>query len=224
MKFRPIVLLAAVVLTICIGAIWFLKEPANVPVEAPPLATKEPSFTTVPVQPPASLTRRVISEPPSKAVPAPEVKPAAPMAEWEVKIDQLLRSNIAETETAQILISMLPTLPVEGQSDAAHHISNLITDKDYNRVLPLIKNPNLPEEVLDVFVTDLMNREDTVKLPTLLEIAKLPNHPHHEEALTDLQIFLDGDHGNDWGQWTASMQAYLRKQAAENAPDAPAGQ
>ena len=73
------------------------------------------------------------------------------------------------------------------------------------------------EDVLDVLVTDLMNREDPVKLPTLLEIAKIPNHPHHEEAATDLQIFLDEDYGTDWTKWDAKLKEYLKKQAAENA-------
>ncbi|MDB6154880.1 MAG: hypothetical protein JWL90_3333 [Chthoniobacteraceae bacterium] len=218
MKPRPIAILAVVVFAICIGAIWFLQKesgPAVAPVEVIPVAKTDPGFTTIPVNPPPSLVKSATP----KAVAAPVAKPAVPVAEWELKIDQLLRSNIAETETAQILINMLPTLPAEGQSEAAQHISNLILDKDYNRVLPLVKNTSLPEEVLDVFVTDLMNRDDAVKLPTLLEIAKLPNHPHHEEALTDLQIFLDGDFGNDWGKWTSSMQAYLKKQASDNAPE-----
>jgi len=83
--------------------------------------------------------------------------------------------------------------------------------------MPLVKNPNLPEEVLDVFVTDLMNRDDSTKLPALLEIAKIPNHPHHEEALTDLQIFLDEDYGNDWNRWNTATKAYLKKQAEEEA-------
>jgi hypothetical protein len=225
MKLRPIVILAAVVAAICAGAIWFLKEPTPAaPVAVTPVAKTEPGYTTIPVNPPPSSVK---SETPKAPVtPAvPVAKPAAPMAEWELKIDQLLRSNIAETETAQVLINMLPTLPVEGQSEAAQHISNLILDKDYNRVLPLVKNTNLPEEVLDVFITDLMNRDDSVKLPALLEIAKLANHPHHEEALTDLQIFLDGDYGNDWGKWSSSMQAYLKKQASESAPEpAPVAQ
>jgi hypothetical protein len=112
---------------------------------------------------------------------------------------------------------MLPTLPAEGQAEAAQHISNLIQDKDYNRVMPLLRNTSLPEEVQDVLVTDLMNREDSVKLPALLEVAKLPNHPHHEEAQTDLQIFLDEDYGNNWAKWEAAMKEYLKKQAAEDA-------
>ena len=56
-----------------------------------------------------------------------------------------------------------------------------------------------------------------MKLPILLDIAKIPNHPHHEEAATDLQIFLDEDYGQDWPKWDAAMKSYLKKQAAENA-------
>jgi hypothetical protein len=68
-----------------------------------------------------------------------------------------------------------------------------------------------------VLVSDLMNREDQVKLPALLEIAKIPNHPYHDEAMTDLQIFLDQDNGNNWSKWDGAVREYLRKQAAEEA-------
>jgi hypothetical protein len=139
------------------------------------------------------------------------------LAEWELKIDQVLRANAPETETAQMLINMLPTLPVEGQAEAAQHITNLLLDEEYNRLLPLVRNPSLAEEVHDVFLTDLMNREDTVKLPTLLEIAKQPTHPQQAEAVADLEIFLDEEYGNDWAKWEAAMQKYLAEQKAEEA-------
>jgi hypothetical protein len=153
----------------------------------------------------------------ASALPARPEAPNPEMTEWEARIDQVLRSTVDENQTAQILVNMLPTLPPEGQEEAAQHISNLILDENYAQVMPLLKNPNLPEEVLDVFVTDLMNREDKVKLPALLEIARLPNHPHHEEALTDLEIFLDEEFGPDWAKWDAAIKAYLKKQAEEEA-------
>ena len=90
-----------------------------------------------------------------------------------------------------------------------------IRDRDYNLVTPLVRNTALSEEVQDILVTDLMNREDKVKLPTLLEIAKIPNHPHQEEALTDLEIFLDEEYGTNWAMWEKKMQQYLKEQAAE---------
>jgi hypothetical protein len=159
------------------------------------------------------------SQNPEKKPPVAKATPR-PLQEWEHRIDEVLRSNADETQSAQILINMLPTLPPDGQSDAAQHIANLLTDDQYARALPLVKNPNLPEEVLDVFVTDLMNREDKVKLPTLWEIARLPNHPHHEEALTDLEILIDEDFeeiNRDFNRLKVGIDNYLKKQEAEEA-------
>ena len=220
MNSRVLAVLAVTVLAICGGAIWFLNSQPGEPV---PVATAVVQQATPEAATPKEITvvRRPGSETPSK-MPASEpgvsaTEPAPALTEWEVKIDQVLRANADESQTAQLLINMLPTLPKEGQAEAAQHITNLVLDKDYSRILPLVRNPALSEEVLDVFVTDLMNREDTVKLPALLEIARIPNHPHHEEAASDLQIFLDEDYGSDWPKWDAAMKSYLKKQAAENA-------
>lgn len=217
MKTRPVIILAIVVVAIIGAAVWFLQSTPQVPPIAPTATPIAVAPTPMPVQAPAAGT------PIAKAAhPTPSVaqgRPAAtppPLADWEIKIDQVLRANANETETAQMLINLLPTLPVEGQTEAAQHIANLIVDKDYNKIMPLLKNPSLSQEVQDVFVTDLMNREDPVKLPALLEVAKIPNHPYHEEALTDLQIFLDQDNGNNWAKWDSATKDYLKKQAAEN--------
>jgi hypothetical protein len=223
MNNRVLLIFAAIVVAICVGAIWFLQsEPKHAASATPVPATPAPAPV---VAPPAYRTTEMRPVPlpldPSTAkTTTPKVEPAKPPAPWEMKIDQILRADVDETATAQLLINILPTLPPEGQAEAAQHISNLLLDKDYARVAPIVKNPNMPEEVLDVFVTDLMNRDDAVKLPVLLDIAKIPNHPHREESLSDLQIFLDEDYGNDWAKWESAMKSYLAKQAAEEAADA----
>jgi hypothetical protein len=218
---RPLIIVACVVLAIVGGSLWFLnsKPVMPAPTTGKPgvdVAVGPTLYTPPPLgsdgKPTASLDTK-----PSTTTPVKPKGTPRPLEEWEVRIDEVLRSNADESQTAQILINMLPTLPPDGQSEAAQHISNLILDEEYNKVLPLVKNPNLSEDVLDVFVTDLMNREDTVKLPTLLDIAKIPNHPHHEEALTDLEIFLDEDYGNDWSRWQQALEKYLKEQAAEEA-------
>lgn len=225
MNFRSFIILSAVVVAIVGGAIWFLQSQPTPPAPLPAVAAPAPVTGNTMPGPSAPIARTETAPAPKPAVATttPKAEPQ-PLAEWEVKIDQVLRSNAGETETAQVLINMLPTLPAEGQAEAAQHISNLIQDKDYNRVMPLLRNTSLPEEVHDVFVTDLMNREDAVKLPALLEIAKIPNHPHHEEAQTDLQIFLDEDFGTNWAKWDSAVKEYLRKEAAENAADEAAVQ
>ena len=219
MNTRLLAILAVIVVGICVGAIWFLTSTPTVPVVVTPPAMPPPA-TQEPVRPIPRANPQIVERSESTTVQprtVPQPPAAKPMADWEIKIDQVLQANADESQTAQMLINLLPTLPTEGQEEAAQHISNLILDKDYNKVAPLVKNPGLPEDVLDVFVTDLMNREDEVKLPILLEIAKIPNHPHHEEAATDLQIFLDEDYGKDWAKWDQAMKSYLQRQAAENA-------
>ncbi len=231
MNTRPVIILALVVLLIVGGAIWFLNTgPVAAPVE--PIATPTPvARETAPVSVPRGGTPIPGKVPPRAIVSGNKQAPPSPwpMEEWEMRIDQVLQAKATETESAQMLINMLPTLPPDGQAEAAQHITNLILDKDYNRVMPLLRNPALPEEVQDVLVTDLMNREDPVKLPALLEVAKIPNHPYHEEALTDLQIFLDEDNGTNWAKWDSVMKKYLANQAKEEAaaaqpptPGAPA--
>lgn len=218
---RPLLIIACVVLAIIGGSLWFLNtKPQAVVSTTQPVDIKVgPTLDSI-------RPREKIVETPKPETSKPEVKPQVakatpkPLQEWERRIDEVLRSSADETQTAQILINMLPTLPAEGQADAAQHITNLIEDDQYSKVLPLVKNPNLSEEVLDVFVTDLMNREDKVKLPTLLEIAKMPNHPHHEEALSDLEIFLDEDFeslNHDFNKLQIGVTNYLKKQAEEDA-------
>lgn len=215
MKDRSILVLALVVLAVCGGAIWFLQMQSKGPVPEAGPAAAPPATAPGATAPEVTRSDRPPSTTPEGTAVAPT--PRAPAPEWEHKIEQIIGAKIGETEAAQALINMLPTLPPEGQSEAAEHISNLILDPEYKRVLPLVKNPALPEEVLDVFMTDLMNRDDAVKLPALLEVAKLPNHPFQEEAKTDLELFLDDDHGTNWPKWEAAMKEYLQKQAAENA-------
>lgn len=218
MNNRPLIILAVAVLGIVGVSFWFLNsKPYVPPVVSEPAKIDVPLGPHIPDQTPGERPKiEPAKVAPAKTAQGPKATPR-PLEPWELKIDEVLRSNADETQTAQILINMLPSLPAEGQEEAAQHISNLILDKDYSKVMPLVKNPNLPEEVLDVFVTDLMNRDDSTKLPALLEIAKIPNHPHHEEALTDLEIFLDEDYGTDWNRWNTAMQTYLKKQAAEEA-------
>ncbi len=220
MNSRLVVSLAVVVAAVVGGVIWFLQE-KPVPVEAPPAPLGKIETAEVPVES-APVPAPAAQPPPPEKLPPP-LPGATPISEAERKIDEILRINPENSEsahisTAQLLINLIPTLPPEGQAEAAQHVSNLLPDKEYKRVRSMVVNPNAPTELLDVLVTDLMNRDDAVKLPVLLDIAKIPTHPTREEAMTDLQIFLDGDYGTDWGRWDTALKAYLKRQAEETPP------
>jgi hypothetical protein len=205
MNKRSFLAIGAAAVVVLIAGIWFGARQPHLP-EAPSLTPSENSSSAE-----KNATAKTASQPspdPQKSV-AQKPEPPAEIPKWEMQIDQALRSNVNEEQTAQILIAMLPTLPEDGQIEAGHHISNLLPDSDYNRVMPILLNPSMSEPVLSVFMTDLMNRSDSTKLHALLDVAKVPNHPFHDEAMSTLQIFLGDDYGTDWGKWQSAMDKYL---------------
>ena len=201
MNKRSIPVVVAIAVAVLLAAIWYGARPQEAP---KPLSTAIGKPSVEPGSTPTPAT-----EPEKKQAAVQKQEPPAEMQKWEIQIDQALRSNVNETQTAQILIGMLPSLPEAGQVEAGHHISNLLPDEDFNRVMPTLLNPSTPEPVLSVFMTDLMNRSDPTKLHALLDVAKVANHPFHDEAMSTLQIFLGDDYGNDWAKWQAALDKYL---------------
>jgi|ERR1051326_297166 hypothetical protein len=132
------------------------------------------------------------------------------ITDWEEKVDGIISPEGDEKEKAQKLIQIFPNLPPDGQEEVAHHLSNLVADEDYAPLSNFVTNSALPEAVLDVFVEDVFNRPNNIKLPLLLEIAQDPQHPRAAEAKDVLELFLEEDFGNDWTKWQAKMQQWLK--------------
>lgn len=224
MNTRSVAIFAVVVAILVGAAIWFLNSdvaPHATPVVAAvtptpkPLApASNPTTTTKTNQSPqtAPQTAPVVET-------APVTQPAA-MTEDDRKIDEVLRlypgnTDADHTNTAQSLINLLPTLTKDGQVECAQHVSNLLSDDEFKRVMPIWRNPSFNPDVIEVFATDLMNREHKVMLPAMLDAVRMPNHPYNEEAKTTLQVFLDEDYGNDVGKWEKAMKDFLKKEAEE---------
>jgi hypothetical protein len=201
---RAALILAAVIPVAAIVAFALLQQtpPAPAPL---PIAVASPSPTPFSTTIPGATSTTADASPSPTGMDISGVAPA-----WEGTIDQILRSNASESDMAQMLINVLPTLPEDGQIEAANHIANLLPDANYSSVRPLLLNASLPESVLSVFFTDLMNRDDPTKLNAFLDIAQLPNHPFHDEALSDLQIYVGDDYGTDWGKWKSAVSQYLK--------------
>jgi hypothetical protein len=223
---RSVGIFAVVVAFVVGGALWYLNsdfaphsvpKPETVVIPARPTPAPEPSRSGNP-EPFRSVER---AKPPlTPTTPTPQ--PAIQMTDDDRKIDEVLRlatngTDQENTATAQRLIHLLTQLTPEGQVECVSHISNLLSDEEYSRIMPVWKNPTFNPDVLDAIYTDMMNRDDKVKLPALLEAVRLPNHPQHEEAKSTLEVFLDNDYENDFGKWDRAVKAYLKKQAEEEA-------
>ena len=222
MRIRPgIVIVIVVVFAVLFGGRklgWFGGKPvdsANNPPapEVTPETSPAVSAGAAP-SPPARLTPPVTSRPTAQpavtTIPAATTPPTAQglITNWEERIDDLLTTDGAEDKKAVQMLAMLPNLPEDGQVEAAQHISNLLPDEQYAALSPILTNAHTAEAVLEVLMTDVLNRPNGVKLNTLMEVARIPNHPKAEEAFDVLEVFLedvDWDAVKATGNWSQAV-------------------
>src|SRR4051812_245338 len=118
MKPKIVAIFAVVVLAVVAGAIWFLQQPppggAPIVTATPAPVEYKPNITDTTNVPPVIAPRESTARKANTA--AVPGAPPRELAEWERKIDDVLNSKANETETAQMLINLVPTLPPEGQA------------------------------------------------------------------------------------------------------------
>lgn len=144
---------------------------------------------------------------PTNFIPPPPLE----RIQWEQQIDDILLSEAESADKGRQLLALFPQLPPEAQVEAAPHLANLTDDADFAGLGPLLTNASTPQAVLEVLVGDLLNRPNRIKLPLLLAIASVPEHPSAAEAKTLLETMLGQDHGQDWAAWGAAIQAWLKE-------------
>ena len=192
------------------GAIWFLISDDTTRVSPP--------SELVEVRPKSTWPRVHAALPSQSAAETTSLKAPTQFNDDRRELDetlQLFPGNTATdiTNTAQALIDLLPKLTKSGQTECAEHISNLLSDEEYPRVLQIWINPDSDPDVLQVFAKDLMNRPARVMMPAMLDAIRIVNHPFHEEAKRTMRIILDQDHGDNIPQWESAMNAFLEKEA-----------
>jgi hypothetical protein len=155
------------------------------------------------------------------AVAPPALDPGTPgemVADWSQKLDDILGSSDDESKKADLLLAMWKRLPEEGQVETMQHISNLLPDEKFSSLVPAFTNAATPEAVLDILMTDALNRPNAMKLPALLDVARTPSHPKAEEARDILEVFVDHNYGEDWPKWEKALQDWLKENPDEPEP------
>ena len=147
----------------------------------------------------------------------PDEEPEAPMQAWELSINKLLDSDEENSKVAQDLASLIPTMPLEGQVEAVQHMVNLLEDDKYSLASNMLLNPAIHPDLRAVIWSDVLDRPNNVKMPVLLSLMNVPGHPARGEAHLKLQEALGRDFGGDAGLWSAPVQAFLAREAEEEA-------
>lgn len=137
-------------------------------------------------------------------------KPAVAV-DWYEKIEALVNSGAEDRQVAHQLVAWMPKMPDSNQVDAAEYVVDLLPDDAYGSVIPMVTNSLTNPEVLDVFMTDLLNRPIATVLPLFLDVARNPQHPRHDQARDYLELFVDQDYGNDWEAWDRAVRKYVRE-------------
>jgi hypothetical protein len=175
-----------------------IAVPATTPAAAPPkptfLANNLRPLSSVGLQPQTTGT----------------VAAANLVTNWEDRLDEILSGKENEDQKARQMLEMFPRLPADGQEEVAQHLSNLVSDEQYPALGQYLTNTTLPEPVLDVLLSDALNRPNKLKLPVLVEVARDPANPKAGEAKDLLELYLEEDYGADWNTWQLKVEQWLK--------------
>ena len=216
-NFTP--LLAIVVIAVVVGIFvgwWFSRDTAQ-PVR-PVVKHETPPETTV-TEPVAKAETNAEAAPQPVETQANVSQPAAP--DWSDEVDRILTDDkIPIEDKADKFADMVAKLPEEPAREVAEHLINLVSDEDfYKKTAGIVINPKTPKSVASVIFDDMMNRNDGLRLPLTLMIAKNESHPLYKEARELLEMSVQEDFGTDWDKWQNAISEQLKNQGLEEDPN-----
>jgi hypothetical protein len=145
------------------------------------------------------------------SVPLREVGNAASSEDsWAEAIDTVLRDTTDVTAKSRRMLELLPHLPPALQAEAAQHLVNFATDTAPGTVVEPLLDSKIDRSAHAVLLLGLLQRADKIRLPTLLQIARNPEHAKCADALQYLHFLLESDDPADSAAWEPRIEARLR--------------
>lgn len=200
-----------------------LASPTPLPAQTATLSQPDeiaPQAVSAPAAPRPSTTpvqaRTVWMPVPPGAIATQPLKLDFGALPYEPALASIASAPVSDNVKAQALFDLLPRVPEELQGETAQRAATMLRDRDYARVArPWILNARTHGAVLGALFADLMERPDAVALPTLVEIAKTPDHPFAPSAHDNLTLLVGSDHGIDWPAWDKAVLQKLSTPAPD---------
>jgi hypothetical protein len=130
--------------------------------------------------------------------------------DWEDKLDGILLGDDDQNAKADKILALINVAPAQNQQELAQHLVNMVQDDHYDGTAELLTNSATSPDVSEVLMNDLLNRNNSLKLPMLLALARNDNHPLKDQALDLLGLLTQEDNGTNWDQWGATIDTWLQ--------------
>lgn len=200
------VLAMAAVLGTVIG--WLVSRQGDVtPIAVPPVTNQPPAVAPLAAEAPVPKPLLIVRKP-AHAWEASHPDEGA--ADWEQKLDDILLGDDDENGKADKILALIPRAPAEAQQELAQHLVNMVQDDHYDGAAEMLTNAATPPDVSGVLMNDLLNRNNALKLPMLLAIARNDAHPLKDQALDLLGLLTQEDNGTNWDQWSSTIDTWLQ--------------
>jgi hypothetical protein len=206
-------ILGVLVLAGAVGVLigWMKSRDGDIQPVAVPPSSDQPAMAVAPVAmasvepPPIAKSHRSGRDKPVLLTPPP-----VESTEWEKQLDDVLLSDADVNLKADRILAMIPTAPSNAQVELSQHLVNMVQDDHYDGAAQLLTNPATAAAVSTVLMNDLLNRNNTLKLPMLLDVARDEDHPLKDQAREMLELLIQEDDGTNWDQWGTSINTWLQ--------------
>ncbi len=187
---------------------WLVSRQGDVtPVAVPPVTNQPLAVAPMAAQAPGPEPFPFMPKP-ARAKAASRVDQGA--ADWEQKLDDILLGDDDENGKADKILALIPRAPADAQQELAQHLVNMVQDDHYDGAAEMLTNADTPADVSSVLMNDLLNRNNALKLPMLLAIARNDSHPLKDQALDLLGLLTQEDNGTNWDQWSSTIDTWLQ--------------
>jgi hypothetical protein len=201
---RGALLLAAAVVAAGFAVVWLLR-PADSGLQAEKASKAALS----------ELVRQVPDVVASTQSRPPEAEVVAAEGDWRTLLDEMMQREVPNDDLAVEYAEILPTLPPEGQAEAAWRMAAMLPDELYHYATRMYVDPSTPPEVVAAIHENLLLRGDDTKLHVLAEVLGNPEHRFREEARRELREILEVDHGYSVRRWADEVDNFLDPEPAQ---------
>ena len=88
-------------------------------------------------------------------------------------------------------------LPADRKDECIHRALNLLPDGNVMLLVGILMDKSQGEDILDTIFSDILNRDESVKLPVMKEVIKDSKHPCWKDAAWILDVTQDGGADDD---------------------------